>query len=573
MITEKTTPSRKRDYLQDGMPRKDGTGPRFEQGSWIFHADKKDLISILDNLPCGVAILGSPLGNALYINRQIVATLGYSLPDTPSTRAMWRKAIPDRKMRRDVAELWKQAVKAGGGTLLIKLLCGDGEIRTFENKPIVLRKDLIISMWIDVTRREEAEARLAESESRFRSFFEKSTDPFLLFDGNRVINCNFSAQQMFQYSTKEQMIGATLEDLSPEKQPNGPLSSKKARTLFRVALKQGNHRSEWTIRRSDGKEIPVELSIATIALEGKNLLFFALRDITPWKDAQNVLLHAKADLEKRVRERTSDLMASNKRLLAEIQIRRKTEQELRRSREELRYLSEHLQQMREDDRAYIAREVHDQLGQSLSALTIDLACLKEKVPQEDGRLREQVQTIERQVSGTMQSVREICRELRPPVFDDFGLLTAIKWHLREFEKRTGISCVAIMDEKIPTHEKGLALVVLRIYQEAMTNILRHAAATKVQVTLRSHAKNLVLRVKDNGKGIKRQQIEAPLSLGILGIRERVRFWGGKSFFTGSPGKGTTMTVSIPIARRKVSLKHRQKREVSGMSTGNEQDVL
>jgi PAS domain S-box-containing protein len=520
-----------------------------------------------------MAVLGSPFGNALYINRELLATLGYSLQDTPSTRAMLKKAMPDRKMRREAVRLWKQIVKSGGGSEVHPYLCADGRVRTFEERAVVLRKDLIVNTWIDVTRREAAEALLRESELRFRSFFEKSTDPFLLLDGNRVINCNLAALKMFNRRNKEQIIGATIEDLSPLKQPDGFLSSKKVRTLLRVALKQGNHRFEWTVRRSNGKEIPVEVSIATITLGGERLLFVVLRDITLWKKAQNVLLHAKADLENRVRKRTSDLTEMNRRLLAEIQRRKKTEQEMRRSREELRYLSEHLQQMREEDKAYVAREVHDQLGQSLSALTIDLAWLKEKVPQEDGRLREQVQSIERQVSGTMQSVREICRELRPPVFDDFGLLIAIKWHLREFEKRTGIKCVAIMDEKIPTLEKGLALVILRTYQETMTNILRHAEATKVRVTLRTHAKNLVLRVKDNGKGIRRKQIEAPLSLGILGIRERVRFWGGKSFFTGSPGKGTTMTVSIPIARREVSLKHRQKREVSGMSTGNEQDVL
>jgi PAS domain S-box-containing protein len=573
MKTPKAMPSKMGSYLRDGSPIKDGTGPRFEQGSWIFDAEKNDLIAILDNLPTGIAILGSPFGNALYINRQLIATLGYSLQDTPSTRAMLKKAMPDLKARREAVRLWKQIVKSGGGSGVYQDLCADGTVRTFEQRAVVLRKDLIVNMWIDVTRREAAEAQLRESEWRFRSFFEKSTDPFLLLDGNRVINCNLAALQVFNRRNKEQIIGATIEDLSPEKQPDGCLSSKKVRTLLGVALKQGNHRFEWTVRRSNGKEIPVEVSIATITLGGERLLFVVLRDITLWKKAQNVLLHAKADLENQVRKRTSDLTEMNRRLLAEIQRRKKTEQEMRRSREELRYLSEHLQQMREEDRAYVAREVHDQLGQSLSALTIDLACLKEKVPQEDGGLREQVQAIERQVSGTMQSIREICRELRPPVFDDFGLLTAIKWHLREFEKRTGIKCVAIMDEKIPTLEKGLALVILRTYQEAMTNILRHAEATKVQVTLRTHAKNLVLRVKDNGKGIRRQQIEAPLSLGILGIRERVRFWGGNSFFTGSPGKGTTMTVSIPIARRKVLLRHRKIREVSDTITGNEQETL
>jgi signal transduction histidine kinase len=203
---------------------------------------------------------------------------------------------------------------------------------------------------------------------------------------------------------------------------------------------------------------------------------------------------------------------------------------------------------------------------------IDTASLKEQFPKKT-KPREQVQEIERQISRTMQSVREICRELRPPVFDDFGLPTAIKWYLREFQNRTGITCAAKIDEEMPTHEKGLGLLVLRIFQEAMTNVVRHAEATKVQVTLQSHAKNLVLRVKDNGKGISAQQINAPLSLGILGIRERVRFWGGKLSLTGSPGKGTTMTVSIPIDRRKVSLKHQHKETTSGINAGNESKVL
>ena len=540
-----------------------------EQGSWILSADKKNLISILDNLPSGIAILGSAFGNVLYINHQILDTLGYSLSDTPSTREMWKKAIIDPKLRRDVARLWKQVVKAGGGTTLAKLLCADGKIRTFENKAVVLRNDLIISMWIDVTRREAAEARLRESESRFRSFFDKSTDPFLLFYGNRVIDCNAAAQQMLNYQHKEQMIGANLDDLSPRKQADGRLSSKRAQVLFEALSKKGNYRCEWTIRRNNGNEIPVELSIAPIAFKHKELFFVVLRDITQWKEAQKVLVHAKTDLENRIRDRTSDLMAANRQLRNEIKIRKKTEREMRRSREELRSLSEHLQRIREEERARIAREVHDQLGQSLSALTIDLNWLKQALPGNNGGLRVKVLEIERQISSTLESVRQICRELRPPVFDDFGLPTAIKWHLKEFQKRTGINCVAVIDEEIPAHEKGLALVVLRIFQEAMTNILRHAEATKVHVTLKSRANNLILRVSDNGKGISPQQMTNPLSLGILGIRERVRFWGGKSSFTGFPGRGTTMTVSIPIARRKVSLKNRHKEVITGIDADNE----
>jgi PAS domain S-box-containing protein len=537
-----------------------------ERGSWVFDADKKDLISILDNLPCGIAILGSPFGNVNFINKAIVSTLGYTLPDTPSTKSMLKQAIPDPKVRAEAWRLWKQLVKQGGGTTVGQYICGDGSVRTFENRSVILRKDLIVNMWIDVTRRETAEAQLRESEARFSSFFEESADPFLLLDGNRVVDCNPAAQKMFDCPDRDLMVGKTIETLSPERQGDGSLSFRKVRTLLAAACKHEHHRTEWTIRTNDAKEIPVELSISTIALRGKNFLFIVLRNITPWKEAEKVLLHAKTDLENRVRERTSDLIAVNKRLLREIQTRKKSEQETKRSREDLRYLSEHLQRIREQDRTHIAREVHDQLGQSLSALTIDLSRLRDRLPRKNVWLREQVKGIEKQIAGTMQSVREICRQLRPPVFDDFGLTAAIKWYLRDFQERTDILCRVKIDEEIPDHDKELDLVILRIFQEAMTNVLRHAEATQVQVVLMRHSKNLVLRIQDNGKGISLEQTANPLSLGILGIRERVRFWGGKSLFTGSPGRGTTMTVSIPIIRKKVSSKSQRDWDLRALKT-------
>jgi PAS domain S-box-containing protein len=528
-----------------------------ERGSWIFNANKKDLISILENLPCGVAVLGSPFGNVNFINKAVVSTLGYTLPDVPSTKAMIKQAIPDPKERSEARKQWKEIVESGGGTKVGQFICADGNIRTFENRSVILRKNLIINMWIDVTQREKAEAQLKESEARFRSFFEDSADPFLLLDGNRVVDCNPAAQKMFYCPDKNLMVGKTLEALSPERQADGSVSFRKVRTLLSAVGKNGHHRTEWTIRSTDGREIPVELSISTIALRGKNFLFIAFRDITPWKEAEKILLHAKTDLENRVRERTADLIAVNKQLLKEIKIRKKSERETRRSREDLRHLSEHLQRIREQERTNIAREVHDQLGQSLSALTIDLSRIKGRLPHGGSWIKEQVEGIEKQIGVIMQSVREICRQLRPPVFDDFGLTPAIRWYMRDFQERTGVVCKVMIDEEIPDHDKELDLVILRIFQEAMTNILRHAEATQVQVALMRHSKRLVLRIEDNGKGISPEQTANPLSLGILGIKERVRFWGGKSSFIGSPGKGTTMTVSIPIIQKKVSSRHQR----------------
>jgi PAS domain S-box-containing protein len=555
--TRKGDPTKNKTIAHKVIEAKEKLTTKPEQGTWISDADKRDLISIIDNLPCGVAILGSPFGNVNFINKAVVSTLGYNLQDIPTTNAMLKQAIPDPKMRAEARKFWKQIVKLGGGTKAGQYICADGNIRTFENRSVILRKNLIVNMWIDVTRRETAEAQLRESEARFRSFFEESADPFLLLDGNRVVDCNLAAQKMFVCKDRSLMVGSAIEALSPGRQAGGSLSSRGVRTLLAAVSKNGHHRTECTIRTNVGKEIPVEMSISTIALRGKNLLFTVLRDITPWKEAENVLLHAKTDLENRVRERTADLIAVNKRLLNEIQTRKKSERETEKSREELRHLSEHLQQIREQDRTHIAREVHDQLGQSLSALTIDLSRLKDRLPQEDSWLKEQVQSIEKQVGITMQSVREICRQLRPPVFDDFGLNAAIRWFLRDFQERTGISCSVEIDEEMPDHDKGLDLVILRIFQEAMTNILRHAEATQVQVTLKRHSKNLVLRIQDNGKGISHEQTTNPLSLGILGIKERVRFWGGKSLFVGSPSRGTTMSVSVPIIRKKALSKHQQ----------------
>jgi signal transduction histidine kinase len=200
---------------------------------------------------------------------------------------------------------------------------------------------------------------------------------------------------------------------------------------------------------------------------------------------------------------------------------------------------------------------------------IDLAHLREQMSGKNGQLRKQVQEIEKQIGDIMQSVREICRELRPPVLDDFGLPTAIKWHLREVQKKTGMDCIITMDKEISVHPKELSLVIFRIYQEAMTNVLRHAGATRVEVTLKRYENRLVLKVKDNGKGILPEQIMSPSSLGILGIRERVRFWRGRSFFTGSPGKGTMMRVSFPLRPAKPS----SKESVSLPFAGNKWSTL
>lgn len=547
--------------IQKSLSLKSGVGPRnksirnhetewpteIHQGAWIRNADNKDLIAILDNLPCGITLLGSPLGRVFYINREILATLGYSLDSVPSTRDMLEKAIPSQKARRENIRMLKQVLKSGRGANIFPLICKDGKKRTFEITTIVMRKNLILNTWIDVTRREAAEKRLHESESRFRSFFEQSVDPFLLFDGANLINCNLAAQGLFKYQNTFEMVGKTLEALSPEKQADGRLSIKKTVSLFKSAKKNGNHRTEWTIQARDGKNIPVELSITAIILEEKNLFFVVLRDITPWKEAQAVLLNAKTELECAVKTRTSEFTALNW---------------------ELMELSEHLQQAREDERIRIARDVHDHVGQFLTGLKMNLIYQAQN-PSDDAAVRmEQTKSIAMQIDRTIMSVKDICSELRPSILGHFGLTAAVQWYLEDFQKRTGVRCNIKLDSEIPALNKDLAVLLFRIFQELMVNVLRHARATKVSIWLKYSAGAIMLKVKDNGRGILIEEVSHPRSFGIIGIRERVRFWGGQSKFKGASNKGTTVTILLPLnqsykspARSRYGLEEKNKEQM------------
>jgi PAS domain S-box-containing protein len=522
--------------------------PTADQGTWIGSAKREDLIAVLNNLPCGVSVLGSAFGKALYINRELLNTLGYPLTIDPKSSTMMKKAFPDQKARRAAYRSWRQVLEAGGGTELFPYCCGDGKTRVFETWTLVLRKNLILNTWVDVTRRQAAEERLEESETRFRSFFERSTDPFLLFKGMNLIDCNLAAQNLFNCQNTADIIGKTLEDLSPEKQADGKLTIKKTLSLFNSALKHGNQRTEWTIETRDGRNIPVELSITAIMLEGENLLFVVLRDITPWKEAHAVLLNAKTELENAVRARTSELIALN--------------EELRNSREELRHLSEYLQRAREGERIRIAREVHDRIGQFLTGLKMDLVYQTQNPPHDPAAQLEQTEAMIEEIDGAIRNIQEICSELRPAILGHFGLTAAIRWYLEEFEKRTGIHCRSKIDSEFPMLDKESDTLLFRIFQEVMTNVLRHANATTVSVILRCDKKNLMLKIKDNGRGILKEETMHHRSFGIIGIRERVRFRGGRSDFLGAPNKGTIVTVWLPLNRNYLS---------NGPDTGPEED--
>ncbi|MFN7949272.1 MAG: PAS domain S-box protein [Blastocatellia bacterium] len=225
---------------------------------------------------------------------------------------------------------------------------------------------------------------------------------------------------------------------------------------------------------------------------------------------------------------------------------KRAEEELKASREELRNLAARLQAVREEERTTIAREIHDELGQALTGLKMDLKWLENRLPPEAQAPRNRLTSALELVSDTITAVRRIATSLRPGVLDDFGLSAAIEWQASEFESRTGIRCqMARLPDELPVTEDQ-ATAVFRIFQETLTNVARHAAATRVEVNLAQNDDTLWLQVKDNGRGVTTEEIRHTRSLGLVGMRERAWILGGEFRVSGEPGLGTTVTVQIPL---------------------------
>jgi PAS domain S-box-containing protein len=232
---------------------------------------------------------------------------------------------------------------------------------------------------------------------------------------------------------------------------------------------------------------------------------------------------------------------------SDITERKQGEEALVLQREQLRALAERLQWVREEDRKQVARDLHDQIGQILTAIKMDMTWMTRHLPESEGtvlaRLKESIQLI----NDGVKSVRKICSGLRPGVLDDLGLAAAIEWQASEFASRNGILC-QVSVPPVDLHLDGdRATATFRIFQECMTNVIRHAQAKSVRVDLVQEEENILLVVEDDGIGFSEPDLSNTLgSLGLLGMKERAQFCGGDVQISSSPGKGTTVTVRVPV---------------------------
>ncbi len=232
-------------------------------------------------------------------------------------------------------------------------------------------------------------------------------------------------------------------------------------------------------------------------------------------------------------------------LAEDITEQKEAEAQSRRLEAQLRLLARRLDEAREEERRKLAIWIHDEIGQMLTALRLDLAWVLKRLPPRATEMRDALVEMDTLVAGKVGAVQQVSGELRPTLLEDLGLRAATEWLIRQFSRRTSITVDLTVEAEEGTIPPAVSLVLFRIVQEALTNIARHAGASRARITLGADAEAIVLGIADNGRGVRPEEVTGPGALGILGMRERALAWGGRLEILPEAGGGTLLTVTIP----------------------------
>ena len=472
--------------------------------------------------------------------------LGRSLADFPE---LVKTSIP--------GELFA-SLRRGEARNLGEISYGDDVIRqgVYSVRAFPLSNNFLGVAFEDVTGRILAERTLRESEERFRLLVEGVQEYaiFQLDSEGKVVTWNAGAQRLKGYDAVE-IIGHHFSIFYPREDQ----LKNKPREILALAERQGQTGDEgWRVRK-DGSRFWANVVITALRDASGNLLGFAklTRDTTENRERAEALNKAKELLELRVEQRTAVLSRLNNEMRTEIADRQHAEEELRKSRDQLRALAARLQNVREEERAYIAREIHDELGQACTAIKMDLALIGRKLTKRQTKLQARVESSMQLVDSTIVTLRKIASEMRPQTLDDLGLSAALEAQAQEFESRTGIHCSVILPPEPLMLDSDRSTAIFRIFQESLANVARHAHATRVEARIRRENDRITLEIFDNGIGFDPEVAKARHSLGLIGMRERAHLLNGEFKAEGVPGSGTTITLTIPLPRSiaEESLRH------------------
>ena len=395
----------------------------------------------------------------------------------------------------------------------------------------------------DITDRKRAERELLRSEELFHTVAQVS--PVGLFrtdkDGHYVY-VNESWSEITGLSSGETLGEGWAKALYPA-------DKKKFLNGWNRALRKGlPFHLEYRIQgRGSAAKWVIGNAVAEGTTDGVVLGYVGtITDITDRKRMEEELQRAHDELEKRVVERTAQLLESNESLKQEIAKRTIIGEELKESRERLRNLTKHLQKIREQERTFLSRELHDELGQVLTGMKMDIRWIERRLPEDSALALERLHSVVMTIDDAILSVQRISMALRPPALDDFGLSEAIKLVLTNFEKKMHVTCKFISTPQRIILNKEISTEVFRIFQEAFTNVTRHANAKNVTILLENTGDKLIMEVRDDGRGITKKEIMDRSSIGLTGMRERAYAMHGNLAIIGIRGKGTTVTLNVPL---------------------------
>jgi PAS domain S-box-containing protein len=350
---------------------------------------------------------------------------------------------------------------------------------------------------------------LDEATTRLGAIVETAMDPIITVDdAQRIVLFNHAAEQVFGCA-RSAAIGAPLERFIPQRFRAAHRGHVDA--FARTGLtnrRMGEHSVLWALR-NDGSEFPIEASISQTGTARQRYFTVILRDITRRKEFEDAL---------------------------------------RRQQDELRELSARVLEAREEEKTLIARELHDELGQLLTALKMDVAWLRERLPAAAPETAAKVEQMNAVLDQTVGSVRRISADLRPLMLDDLGLIDAASWLVEDFAQRSGIDCTLELPQEpeLDALERGIATALYRALQESLTNIGRHAQAKRAWIALRLDNGAVLLEVEDDGRGIDAEDIAKPRSLGLKGMRERALYLGGTLDVARAARGGTQLRLRLPL---------------------------